>query len=116
MLLIMMFIQLALGCFFALVGYSVAKGKGKEPGVWAVICFFLGLIGLLILLLSSDERVPRRRSYGHSSKRDDGRSYSKRSYSKKGGSRSTSRRSREKPTSDRAREIAERIRRHKNQE
>jgi hypothetical protein len=34
---------------FGLVGYFVAKSKGKQPILWAVICALFPLIGLIIL-------------------------------------------------------------------
>lgn len=54
-------VGLVLGCLIAVLAYREAKkavethGKGPwglAPGVWAVLGFFLGLIGLLLLVIA----------------------------------------------------------------
>ena len=52
---------LIMGLVFASIGYSVG-GKRGHPGLGAVLGFFLGIIGLLILLV-----IPKKRTYANQS-------------------------------------------------
>lgn len=92
---------------FGFLGYTIAKGKGREPMLWAIVCALLGLIGLVIILVLPDQdRGGRGRytrgGYGgrdRSSRRGSGRD---RSY----GGRSRSPRAVPKPRSSRPRKNA----------
>ena len=46
---------LVYGGIFAWASAAVAKGKGKDAGVWGVVGFLLGIIGLLIIAVLPEE-------------------------------------------------------------
>ena len=54
------------GLIFGFACQHLAKEKGKDPGVWFLVGFFLGLVGLLIIGLSEKE-VDKGETSSHSS-------------------------------------------------
>ena len=86
-------IPLVMGAVFAFIGYSIAKGKGREPVLWAVICFLFGLIGVIIIAVLPDQDRGGRYSRGGYGGRDRG--------SRRGGGRDYGRGSRRSGGRDR---------------
>lgn len=46
----MAMVWLVFGLGFASWGRSIARGKGRSGFTWGVACFFMGLVGVLVLL------------------------------------------------------------------
>ena len=91
-------VTLFMAAIFAFIGYSIAKGKGREPVLWAVICFLFGLLGVIIIAVLPDQNRGGRYSRGGYGGRDRGskrsggrdRSYGGRSGTRRSASRSRS--------------------------
>lgn len=43
---------------FAFIGAAMASGRNRSPFLWAVICFFTGIIGVIILAVIGTDREP----------------------------------------------------------
>ena len=35
----------------AYIGYEIAKSKGRDPWVWAIICFFFAVLGVILVAI-----------------------------------------------------------------
>ena len=42
-------IYVVYGMICAAVGYALAPSRGRDGNLWAAICFFTGIIGLILL-------------------------------------------------------------------
>lgn len=86
-------VGLFMSAVFAFIGYSIAKGKGREPVLWAVLCFFLGLLGVIIIAVLPDQDRGGRYSRGgyggrdRGSRRGGGRDYGRSRSPRTGGRR-----------------------------
>ena len=47
-------IYLAIAALLAWLGAKMASTRGRDPVVWAILCFLFGLLGILILALMGD--------------------------------------------------------------
>lgn len=47
-------ILIVIGFLFALVGFEMAKKRGRDPVVWASICALTGLVGVIVLSALGD--------------------------------------------------------------
>lgn len=54
----MLLILVFFGAVFAAGGAIVANSRGKDPIQWAIICFFTGFIGLIVLAALGDGIKP----------------------------------------------------------
>lgn len=57
---LMIFFFLVVAIICAVVGAKIASSKGRDPAVWGLVCFFTGLIGIIILLVTADASPPQR--------------------------------------------------------
>ena len=49
--LLLLCLQFLIGCVASLAAYQLAPGRGRDRKRWAIVAFFLGLFGLLALVL-----------------------------------------------------------------
>jgi hypothetical protein len=45
------FLYLALALVLAWVGSKMATARGRDPVIWAIMCFLFGLLGILVLAI-----------------------------------------------------------------
>lgn len=50
------FVILWIAC--AVAGALIAESKGRNPGLWAVLCLIFGLVGILVISVLSSEKPP----------------------------------------------------------
>ncbi len=51
-------IWIVFGIVFAVIGSNMARARGRDPAIWAVICFVSCLIGVIILAMSGPASSP----------------------------------------------------------
>lgn len=88
MLAVVIVVGLLINGVIAFIGYSIAKAKGRDPMMGAIIGIIFGPLGLIILaLLPGQKQVPRGRyrprgrsdrDYDRGSRRDRDRGYGRR--------------------------------------
>jgi hypothetical protein len=47
-------VYLLVGALFAYIGAGMARSRGRDPAIWAVICFLFPLVGVIALALAGD--------------------------------------------------------------